>query len=503
MAISDVLKDYPLRLGREEDFALLRDFFQRAKFDSPTLCGALDIGGMNDFGRVDWDNIAFNSLPPLLAWCIQVFARGLPADAASSRALCGADVFDGFNVVGLIRQSRKNSAAVLCPVWVYPAGDFVVASDRREDPEGDPFTPPPDVVFPAIYPGTLRFLHLLPEAHGGDALDLCGGSGVGALQLSRAARRAATADITARSAFFAEFNALFNGVEMESFCGDLYDPVKGRQFDLITAHPPFVPTIGERMVYRDGGDSGEEITRRIIEGLPSHLRPDGTAVILCVACDTEQQTFEQRAREWLGDAREEFDVVFGLEKILSVEEVVESMRKRGQQIGESMARELHDRLRSLDTRQFVYGALFFRRFAKCVGTKALRVQLTPEGTAADFERLLTWRQFARSPGFLGTLADSRPCLAPQLELNVRHIMQNGELVPAEFTFKVEAGFQAALRPDGWIVPLLARLTGNRTVQEVFNASQAAGELPAGFNLEAFLGLIQQMIERGFMNLTPP
>ena len=81
-------------------------------------------------------------------------------------------------------------------------------------------------------------------------------------------------------------------------------------------------------------------------------------------------------------------------------------------------------------------------------------------------------------------------------------MREGELVPVEFVFKIEAGFEAALRPDGWIVPLLARLTGEKTVEEVFAASRAADELPEGFDLEAFLGLVQQMIERGFMNLSP-
>ena len=503
MDLPDVLSDCFLRLGRAEEFSSIRNFFRQSQFDDATVCRVLGIGGMNTFGQIKWAHIEFSTLAAPLAWCIQVFAHGLPADATTSQTLCGPEVFAAFHSVGLLRPGRKNPASVLCPVWVYPVNEFVVASDRREDPEGDQFTPPADVVFPAIYPGTLRFLRLLPDARAGEALDMCGGSGIGALQLSRSARGSATADITTRSAFFAEFNARLNGVALESLCGDLYEPVKGRIFDLIAAHPPFVPATGERMVYRDGGDSGEEITRRIIEALPAHLRPGGTAMVLCVAYDTENKTFEQRAKEWLGEAGEEFDIVFGLEKILSVEEVVESMRKRGQQIGEAVARELYARLRSLGTRQFVYGALFLRRFSNPIAAQPIRVQMTTEGTAADFERLLAWRQYARRLDFQVSLAGSRPCLVPHLELTVRHVMQKGELVPAEFIFKIETGFPAALRPDGWIVPLLARLTGQRTVQEVFDASRAADELPAGFKLEDFLGLIQQMIERGFMNLTPP
>jgi SAM-dependent methyltransferase len=389
---------------------------------------------------------------------------------------------------------------VVCPVWLYPADGFVVATDRREDPEGDAFTPPQDIVFPAIYAGTLRFLRLLPDAHDGDALDLCGGSGIGALHLARTARTAATADLTERSAFFAEFNARLNGVKLQSFCGDLYAPVSGRQFDLITAHPPFVPATGTNMVYRDGGETGEEVTRRTIENLSAHLRPGGTCVILCVARDTQEQAFEHRVRDWLGAARDEFDILFGLEKVLTVEEVVDSLRKRGQQITEAEARQLYERLRSLGTRQFVYGAVFLRRCPEASAKEPCRVRLTTAGVAADFERLLHWRRHCRQPGLPEWLAKSRPRFAPRLQLTARHVVREGKLVPAEFVFEIEGGFHAALRPDAWVVPLVARLEGDQTVAEVFDAARAADELPTGFKLEDFLELVRKMIERGFLEV---
>jgi hypothetical protein len=41
----------------------------------------------------------------------------------------------------------------------------------------------------------------------------------------------------------------------------------------------------------------DQLVRRTIEGLPAHLRPGGTCVILCIARDTHNQAFEQRARD--------------------------------------------------------------------------------------------------------------------------------------------------------------------------------------------------------------
>jgi SAM-dependent methyltransferase len=417
-----------------------------------------------------------------------------------ARSICGETVLAALRSLGLIRPSKQDPSAVVCPVWLYPANGFVVVSDRRDDPDGGAYTPPEDVVFPAIYAGTLRFLRLLPEAHGAEALDHCGGSGIGALHLARTVRRAVTADLTERSAFFAQFNGRLNGVEIESLCGDLYAPVQGRQFDLITAHPPFVPATGPNMVYRDGGETGEEVTRRLIEGLPAHLRPGGTCVVLCVARDTREAAFEARACEWLGANRSEFDVVFGLERVLTVEGVVESMRKRGQQISDEEARELHARLRSLGTKQFVYGALFVRRYAAPINAKPFRIGLTPNGKAADFDRLFAWRQHGRKPGFGEWLNESRPRFAPRIQLTARHAVHEGELVPAEFVFSIADGLEAALRPDPWIVPLIARLNGSRSVREVYESARQSDELPQGFRLDDFAGLIGNMIERGFLQV---
>lgn len=492
----------PLRLGGSEQFALVRDFFRQAGFDDVTLCRVLKMADMSDLGRVEWTEDKLAAFEPALRWCLQIFVRGQRLAAAQSKTVCGEPVLVALQSLGLIRAAKSQPDELVCPVWVYPVAGFVMVSDRRDDPDGDEqFTPAEDVVFPAIYVGTLRFLRLLPEARGGVALDHCGGSGIGAMLLARTARSAVTADVTPRSAFFAEFNARLNAVNVESLCGDLYAPVTGRQFDVITAHPPFVPATGANMVYRDGGATGEEITQRLIAGLPAHLRPGGTAMILCVARDTAEKTFEQRAHEWLGPARNEFDLIFGLEKVLTVEGVVDSMRKRGQQVSEVDAKELYVRLRSLGTRQFVYGVLFVRRHAAPIAAKPFRIGLAADGKAAHFDRLFAWRQFARQSDFAAWLPEAKPRFAARLQLTARHVVLEGELVPAEFVFAIETGVEAALRPDAWVVPLLARLNGKRSIREVFTTAQQAEELPEDFKLSDFAGLVASMIERGFYEVT--
>lgn len=503
MATALVDHRLPLRIASPEDFARVRQFLGEAGYNEATLCQALKISGMGDFGHIRWDEIQLENLPEPLGWCINIFARGSAVPTAESRRICGEVVFAAIEALGLLRPARKTPDAVVCPVWMYPVDGFIIASDLCHGPEGDPYTQETDVVFPAIYTGTLRFLQLLPEGRGGDTLDLCGGSGIGALHLSRTARTAATADLTRRAAHFAEFNARLNEVSMTGYCGDLYEPVHSREFDLISAHPPFVPASGDNMVYRDGGDTGEEIIKRIVEGLPVRLKPEGTCLILCVARDTKELPFEKRAQAWLGAAASEFDVVFGLEHVMTVDEVVRSICKRNQEVEGERSKQLLRRLQSLDTRRFVYGALFICRNGDASGQAPCRVHLTATGRAQDFERLIAWRSFCGKAGSNDWLSNSRPRLAPGLQLTVRHAVHEGHLAPMEFMFSIERGLQAALRLDGWVVPLLARLEGKLSVAEMIQGARQTDELPQTFDDAAFLNLVRMMIERGFFEVDIP
>ena len=115
------------------------------------------------------------------------------------------------------------------PVLLYPVGGFLIASDRHNSPDGSPFVPPADIVFPAIFAGTLQFLGLVPSGPMEAALDLCSGTGIAAMMMGRTAGRAVAADITARATHFAHFNRLLNDCPNVAIVqGDLYAPVAGR-----------------------------------------------------------------------------------------------------------------------------------------------------------------------------------------------------------------------------------------------------------------------------------
>src|SRR3954467_2610405 len=202
----------PLHIASFEDFARVRDYFQRVEFNEDSLCKTLTIKDMSDLHRIDWTKVRMELLPKPRRWCLDLFVRGSSCSEQDSRVVCGNEIYASFLALGLIQPIPENLGHIVSTVWLYPVHGFLTTSDRTGYLDGELPSAPQDVVFPAIYPGTLEFLKLLPDPRGGQALDLCGGTGIGALVLSRRARLAISSDVTKRAASFAEFNARLNDV---------------------------------------------------------------------------------------------------------------------------------------------------------------------------------------------------------------------------------------------------------------------------------------------------
>ena len=492
----------PMRLGTAEDFARVRGFLYETKFHETKHHPDAKAEDKSGAAAAMSHKVEYSSDSPALQALIEIFVHGGAVAADDFRATCGEEVFAAFEALNLVRKAKQREGAVVSPVWLYGIDGVVIASDRQNDADGGTYDVPEDIVFPALDVGTLKFLRLLP-AVAGDALDLCGGTGIGALHFARAARRAATADLTRRAAFFAEFNARLNGIDIEILRGDLFAPVAGRRFDAISAHPPWMPSTGDGAVFRDGGDLGDALVQRMVEEIPDHLTIGGTALILAMGRDTTGTLYEQRVRQWLGPKGYDCDVIFGVDWINSVEDVVGSMRKLHLKGEAEAAERIAERLRSAGTEKFAYGAMFIRRTGRPVAEPPLRLRMTPRATAADFDRLFAWRMHCRNPGFAEWLKTATPKLAPYLEINVRYFVKHGTSIPDTAVFKVENGFSTGLKPEGWTLPLIMSFDGRRTVMQAFEMARMAKQVPDEFPFTAFAGLVTVAIDQGILTVEVP
>src|SRR5262245_18795538 len=94
---------FPMRIGRPDEFSRVRDFFRRAGFDEAAVCAALGIEKMSDVERVRWEDKPLSDVPALLRWCIEAFVRCAPVPQKQSLALCGPETFAAVLSLGLLR----------------------------------------------------------------------------------------------------------------------------------------------------------------------------------------------------------------------------------------------------------------------------------------------------------------------------------------------------------------------------------------------------------------
>ncbi len=160
-------------------------------------------------------------------------------------------------------------------------GRFILADRRFERPDfGALGLPRGDMVYP---PGadSAMLAEVVATLDGERVADVCTGSGVQGLVAAAFATRVWMTDINPRAIALAQINAELNCVgHVAASVGDLFRPLGKERFDLVIANPPFVPGPKRGPAYHSGGPRGDRVLRRILDGLGSHLRPGGRAVII-------------------------------------------------------------------------------------------------------------------------------------------------------------------------------------------------------------------------------
>ncbi len=504
----------PLHLGTPEDFARVQSLLRGARFDEEQVCRVLRIASLADLGsarRDEVDHAAAGSTT--LALLVRMFLLLESVARAEVEGALAGPALGSLLALDLLRPElgTDRSDVYYAPVLLYPVAGLIIVSDRHENPDGSPFVAPPDVVFPAIFAGTLRFLRVIPKSPGDEALDLCSGTGAAALVLSGHVRRVVASDLTARATHFARFNRLLNDCEnVEVLQGDLYEPVAGRTFDRIVAHPPYVPALAASQVFRDAGETGETVLQRIVAGLPRHLRPGGTFVGVSAGWDTEEGPFEARIRHWLGDHAAEFDLILAQQEEMSPEQVARwlSDKSLGQEAGTQ--RRLEQRFARAALERNVYGAIVLRRVGPGAASGepvTVRPQMSglTDGSALEWAlRWHRWRAVKQAAGELeSALLRATVRLGAGLQVKRLQVVEESRLVQASIVLESERPFLAATRIEAWMLPLAADFGAGRSASEVYERARHNGTLPEGFEPGDFATLVAAMVERGYLEIDGP
>ena len=483
----------PLKVGTVDQFRTVRNILERSNYTESAICERLKLESIYEFRSTLELETKSRTINDALDLLIALFMDGESVLEDQLTGLLTPAALENFEALGLIGRDDDYPGKCFTTAFLYPVESVYIASDRTIPANQKSQPMPDDVVYAAITANTRRFLAALPETSCGLFLDLCSGTGVAALiAAKRYATHAWSCDVTERSAQFAEFNRCLNEIENVTVArGDLYEAAQGRRFDRIVAHPPYIPAVREdkpRLFFRDGGEDGEVILQRIVEGLPDHLAPGGRFYAVTLATDREGENFEHRIRRWLGPASADFDVVLiAYELKRRPEDIIAVIVARGWMKHMNPTVELYERLK---VTAVFYGAVMIHRKTSDRPCATARNLKSARVGREALEWLYEWETAAVQDNFKRSFLECRPTLAPNMKLIVTHTPEPEGLLPTEFTLKSDYPFVVNAACPSWLAVVLGACNGSRTAAEIFEEMKAQEVLDSNISREEFVDLLR-------------
>jgi SAM-dependent methyltransferase len=489
----------PLRLEPASAIETVRTALRDAGFDESTICRRLELESINEF-RAIRDGRPDVAPADALDVLIRLYLDNEPLGWSAATELLSPGVMDAMRTVGLVREHRLDASRVVSNVLLSPTESLFIASDVAAVPDGEGARWW-DLVYAAITTNTRNFLATMHRSRREAFLDLCSGSGVAALAAASSfADHAWAVDVADRSTEFARFNARLNGIaNVTALTGDLYEPVAGLTFDRIVAHPPYVPSRETRLVYRDGGADGEEVTRRIIAGLPDYLRPGGDFHCTCTATDRRDAPLEQRLRTMLGAAASEFDIAVVVTNEFDPTEYYVRLAIAGRGTW-AEAEEWHGHFAALGVTKMVYATIAIVRHDRPHGPFTVRRRVGSATGAEELRRLVYAAEESASAEALERTLDSSPFVPPHVQLDSEHTREGDGWAMRRCTLTTDVPFDVRLPCPPEMVALVGRMDGTRTVRELYAEVSSSDALDESATIERFASYIHLLASHGLVEL---
>lgn len=376
--------------------------------------------------------------------------------------------------------------------------DELTVCDRGSGPDGSTCPLPPDVVYPAMFENTGRYLAALPDGPCDAMLEIGTGAGIGAMLSARQARHVWATDITKRAVHFARLNCRLADLDNVTVLqGDLYSPVEGLTFDRIAIHPPWVPAAHSACIFGDGGEDGEAVLRGSVEGLPRFLRPGGWFYAVALATDRQGETFQERLRRWLGEAAVQFDIGMAVFNRSSPREFLLRNLDQGT-IGEEALRPWLEMFRATHAEALVYGPLILHRHGADRESVTVRAETGRDYERRHLETLLEWEVLARSPGAEEALMAARPAVSPYCRLKTTSRLQEGGFLSESMTLESAGPLRSVVPCEEWLSRIVARCDSMMPWREHFERARSEGLIVESADPAWFAGLLASLVRDGIL-----
>jgi methylase of polypeptide subunit release factors len=403
----------------------------------------------------------------------------------------------------------RRALAVLAPLSPEDLADVLIVSDGamharvKLEPFGgllvasDPTYDGPETVLGVG--GVTRMLAALTVRRRCEsALDLCTGSGALALLAAAHAERVVGVDLSKRALRLAHLNAALNGLETIDWRrGNLFEPVGGERFDLVTANPPFVVSPSREFVFRDGGYEDDQLSAAVVAGAAARLQDGGFAHVVCNWTAPTNGPWSQRPRDWVRDTgcdalllryQRESAVTYALRWNLSPGRTLADAA--------TAAKPWLDYYRERGIESLVTGAIVLRRRSGRNWVHEDELLRSPTAAAGDHvERLFAGEDaLAALEGEHDLLALTLAPAPGAMIVERRH--PSGE--PERARLSVEEGLPLSGRVPTACVAVISALDGQRPLREAIGiAARDASTSPEALT-GACLAALRDLVARGLL-----
>ena len=317
------------------------------------------------------------------------------------------------------------------------------------------------------------------------------------LAARRGSQQAWSGDIADRSTRFAEFNRQLNGIpNVQAVTGDLYQRFEGCRFDVISAHPPYVPTLQPKWIFYSGGRDGEEITRRIVEGLSDHLNDGGLFIALTMGTDRRDRPFEHRVREWLGGGEKDFDIAFLAHREDDPQEF--ALRVNRETIRSREETELWRQLfKNLEITSLAYGFVCIQRRSGAHRAFTVRRQASPAALRSPWEWLLSWESAFCGERLESLILDSPLHASRKTEFLVLHHLEENSWSPASYKLRAQYPFNMECNAQPWMAHLISLCDGKATGRDALRTLILNEALPESTPEGEFARATASLVSGGY------
>ncbi|MEP6695116.1 MAG: methyltransferase [Chloroflexota bacterium] len=452
-----------LDITDREAIAQFRSALASAKYDVEHMRPLLRAESNNITPRPTDIPIIVRMLPKgeRLASLLRLFLLGLAVPRSEARAALAPLSVERALRLGVIRRS---SGGIESAVRILPAGDVLIACDRK--PEGSPDLSADHVM--GVASSSILLASLTVRRTIARALDVGSGGGIQSILAARHAERVIACDINPRALNFTAFNALLNGLDnVECRAGSFFEPVAGERFELIVSNPPFVISPESAMIFRDSGMRGDDVSRMVVREAAEHLTEGGLAFILVSWGIGKGEQWQDRLRPWVADLPCDIWILHhsGEVPLLYAASWNSPIQSRAQDFGAALDHWMAY-LAELGFAAVGYGAIILRR--RSAATNWVRFDdlggQSEPASGTQIADLIDAQDFIVGLKDDRSLLDARLAVAPEHRLEQILRYRDGSFTVDTASLRLESGLRFATGLDAFSAHLLSRLEG-RTLGE--------------------------------------